>query len=301
MKKFLVIVLTCLLALGSFTAIIAYAATSGETAQPQAATNSVYLVPGSYVNGSNKINNTISTNANVKRLSASECAAIFTDNAYLCTLAEGETLPTPASNRKDKEGNPYKFNGWWAIVDATVTYFTKVPSASVAPFLYADWRADLSQRMDPVEPDEEVDTSKVHYLEITHADKTVEQVKLYAGSTDQTNAESLGYNGPQQLYNIDLVLQPGDVIKVYTTGLVASEDAQVAPVYKDNSTRTITLETSGLNGNATSSFLSKEEPASRRLDPYMTYIASAEGRFDIYIKFFSGGSMMAVYMEPTRS
>ena len=302
MKKFLVIVLTCLLVLGSFTVIFASAASTSDGAQPLAATNGVYLVPGSYMNGSNKINNTISANANIKRLSSDECAAIYTDNAYLCTLAEGEKLPTPASNRKDKSGNLYKFNGWWAIVDATVTYFTTVPSSSVAPFLYADWRADLSQPMDPVAPDEEVDTTKVHYLEITHSDNTVEKVALRAIATDQTNAESLGYKGAQQLYKIGLELKPGDVFKVYTTGLPGgSDEAQIAPVYVAGSTRAIIVEAAGDGSNDTNTYLSKNVPISPLLEPTLTYKPSTIGKFDIYIKFYSGGLTMTVYMEPTRA
>ena len=62
--------------------------------------------------------------------------------------------PKPKSTRKDKDGNDYSFNGWWAIVDATVTYFDVVPDVTESIYLYADWRADLSQRKDPVKPEE---------------------------------------------------------------------------------------------------------------------------------------------------
>ena len=157
MKKILALILVNVLALCGTGAMTA-SATTVDNAAPQpvaeitAEQPSLYLVPGTYTLDGQKVSNTVS-GSGVKQLTAAECEDIFTENAYLCTAQKGASLPIPSSTRKDKNGNAYSFNGWWTIVDATVTYFDKVPQISETTYLYADWRADLSQRMDPIIPD----------------------------------------------------------------------------------------------------------------------------------------------------
>lgn len=297
MKKIFALVLTTLLVLISCGVVFATALTADTPSEPQreaspaAATANVYLVPGTYVSDGKKVANTISSG--VKKLTTAECEAIFTDNAYKCTLATGATLPTPTSKRVDKDGNPFTFNGWWTIVDATITYFDKVPATTGDMFLYADWRADLSQRMDPVLPDDGGDTTGTHYLEITHSNGVTEKIKLLAGATDQLGADSLGYGSARQLFNENLTVQVGDVIKVYTTGLADGDEAVVAPIYKGG-TRVITLESSTVTGAVTANYVDKTVPGFFLSDPYLT--VKQAGTYKIYIKFY-GGSTMTVYME----
>ena len=297
MKKFLSLVLACLLILGSSS--IAIAATSNGVQQAAETEQAhLYLVPGTYVSGGKKVENTIS-GSGVKKLNEEECDAIFTENAYECTLAAGATLPTPTSARVDKDGNAYAFNGWWSIVDATVTYFDKVPALSGDMFLYADWRADLSQRKDPVIPDPDVVVEPHHYMTIKHLSGDTETVELGVTGTDMKNAEDLGYGKAVQLYYIGLTLQPGDVITVYTTGLTTGkEEAEAVPLLID-SYREIQLEANGAGTNNTADFFDAYCPLSKRNgNPYLTYTPSASGTYNLYIKFYSGGSTMAVYMEP---
>ena len=294
MKKILTLTLICLLLLSSTGFAIAAAVTNDSSAsQARATVPQVYLVPGTYMSGGSKVENTISSGAT--KLTAAECDAIFTENAYLCTLSTGDKLPTPNSQRKDKDGNKYTFNGWWTIVDATVTYFDKVPAFTVTTFLYADWRADLSQRMDPIIPEGGEIVEPNHYLSITHADKTTEIIALLKGATDQLNAEQLGYGYAVQLFKEGLELKPGDVISVYTTGL-GDGKVQIAPI-GEHTSREINLEADINKGNYTSNYFTADKGSARRT-PTLTYNASTAGRYNIYIKFFNGGNIMAVYMEP---
>ncbi|MCH5157502.1 MAG: hypothetical protein J1G02_06495 [Clostridiales bacterium] len=295
MKKTLALILTCLLLFGS-VGVVAFAAISEVTEQPTvaAANNTIYLVPGTYVSGGNKVENTIASGA--RKLSQDECDAIFTENAYECTLAVGTALPEPSSVRVDKSGNPYTFNGWWAIVDATVTYFDKVPAMTVVTFLYADWRADLSQRLDPAQPGEEEESEFVHYLEIKRASGATETVKLRAATTDRANAESLGHGRPVELYNEDLQLSPGDVITVYTTGLGDGE-LQYAPIITGTTNnRSISLESSSTS--KTADYFTTDKGTTRKAPTLTCKDTMPIASYKIYIKFYSGGSMMAVYMEP---
>lgn len=298
MKKILALTLTGLLAFGgaAVSAGTAKAATA-ETAAPQtevsaSAQANLYLVPGTYALDGQTVENTISSGA--QKLGEEQCAEIFTENAYLCTLSKGAALPTPLSERVDQEGNAYQFNGWWTIVDATVTYFDKVPDISETTYLYADWRADLSQRKDPVTPDESTTVQPLHYMSVKRA-KTgeTETVILRVSGTDVASADTLGYDRPVQLYNGWFELSPGDIITVYTAGLGGSTEAQIAPL--NVAGRSIMLESSGDGSNATANYLT----SSVADEPVLTYRKSLKTRhFRIYIKFQSAGAKMLVYMEP---
>lgn len=296
MKKILALALTSMLVMGgSVTAVAAGATTETppvtqtETAAEQ---TNLYLVPGTYMSGGSKVENGVPSGAT--KLTQDECAEILTDNAYLCTLPAGETLPVPTSGITDKDGVPYSFNGWWSIVDATVTYFDKVPELSETTYLYADWRADLSQRKEPVVPDESTAVQPQHYMSVKRATTGEEEtLTLRVSGTDVTNADKLGYDRPVQLYNGWFELNPGDVITVYSAGLGGSEEIQVAPL--DVSGRGIVLENNGSGSNITANYLT----ASTSGVPALTYRKSLKKRhFRIYIKFQSAGAKMSVYMEP---
>ena len=299
MKKILALALTAILSLGGTG--VALASTAPEEVSPLAQTevvaveqNSLYLVPGTYKEGGVKVENTIASGA--KKLSQDECDEIFTENAYLCTLSEGDALPVPTSERVDKNGEKYSFNGWWAIVDATVTYFDTVPEISETTFLYADWRADLSQRKDPVAPEPGEVVEPNHYLMITHASGDKEKIMLRKAGTDIASAMDLGYGYAVQLLN-QITLVEGDKIEVYTTGLdKTKEDPIIAPI-GEHLSREIQLEANGAGTNKTADFLTADRGSARR-SPSMTVNAGVNGTFNIYIKFFANGSTMAVYMEP---
>ncbi|MCH5159082.1 MAG: hypothetical protein J1F33_07795 [Clostridiales bacterium] len=296
MKKILALTLTCMLALGCAALTVPKTVASySESPAVAAAESTLYLVPGTYMQGGEKVLNTIASGA--EKLSKAQCDAIFTDNAYRCTLSKGAALPSPTSTRVDKSGNSFTFNGWWMIVDATVTYFDKVPDFAGVTFLYADWRADLSQRMDPIEPDPGVVVEPNHYMMVTHADGESEKISLRKASTDINSALDLGYGMPVQLY-AQFTLNPGDKFTVYTTGLTDSETPVKAPYAdKNNQTRTITLEANGTGTNNTANYLSASG-FNYRENPVLTYIADTSGTFNIYLKFFGAGETMNVYMEP---
>ena len=302
MKKILALILVNVLIMGGAGAAVATAATveSPEVRAETTATeqNKLYLVPGTYKSDGSKKLNTI-TSSGVKKLTDEECEEIFTENAYVCTKAEGEKLPTPRSTRRDKDGNAYAFNGWWAIVDGTVTYYETVPKAGEQTFLYADWRADLSQRKDPVIPEEGEKVEPNHYIILKHADGTEEKVTLIRGFTNLSNAETLGYSYPAEIKVEGLDLKPGDSFTVYTTGLVKDSDkAELSPIGGSNLMWSIDLEASGEKINDTKTYLSAASTAYYTVDPVISYIYETSGTYNLYIKYFSGGSKMAVYMEP---
>ena len=298
MKKILALLLTCLLTLGGTT--VAFASTlSPEEAAPLADTASteyhcLYLVPGTYRDGGKTVENTIGKGAD--KLSEEKCAEIFTENAYLCNFMPGMKLPKPNSERVDKNGEKYSFNGWWTIVDATVTYFDTVPEITETTFLYADWRADLSQRMDPVAPDPVEQVEPNHFLMIKHASGEEEKIPLRKSGTDVSTAMDLGYGYAVQLLN-QITLTEGDVITVHTTGLDGSEEPVIAPIGAHTS-REIQLESNESGSNRTADFLTADAGSQRR-KPSMTVNAGVNGTFNIYIKFFNSGATMAVYMEPS--
>lgn len=300
MKKVFALVLIVLL-LCSSGAVFAAALSADNTAAPQAENTQgkIFLVPGTYVSNGEKVLNTVSNGAT--KLTQEQCDEIFTDNAYLCTLAQGDKLPTPTSERKDKDGKAFTFNGWWAIVDATVTYFDKVPQATDTMFLFADWRADLSQHKDPVVPDENTPITAMHYMKIKRAATgETETFVLRVSGTDMSNAEHLGYDGPVQLYNEWFLLNQGDVITVYTNGLDTDDmdTVKAAPIVVGSSERDITLEAAGDKSNITESYLSYSIPKSARQPATLKCIAEVSKHYRIYIKFYYDGSNMAVYMEP---
>lgn len=300
MKKILALALTSILILGGSGSAVAASAAAGLAPEPHTETtaterSNLYLVPGTYISGGVKVNNGISSGAT--KLTDEQCEAIFTENAYVCSLDAGAALPAPTSTRTDKEGNAYSFNGWWTIVDATVTYFKTVPEIAENTFLYADWRADLSQRKDPIIPDAGEEVEPNHYMQIKHAGAAEqEKVTLHKAFTNMMNAETLGYLYPVELYVEGLELQPGDVITVYTTGLTDAEEAVISPVLDAGNNRTIQLEASGDKDNDTADYLSADAGSQRR-NPTLTYKSEEAGVFNIYIKYFAKGSIMAVYME----
>lgn len=280
------------LALSSVIVISGAAALAGctTTEQPAPVQENLYFVPGTYMSDGVKVENTLSDGAT--KLSAEACAEMNTENVYQCTLPAGANLPVPTSQRKDKDDNLYTFNGWWAIVNATVTYYKTVPTVTETTYFYADWRADLSQRKDPIVPDESTTVQPLHYMSILRA-KTGEEEKvvLRVSGTD-VSAEDLGYGRPVQLYNGWFELNPGDIITVYTAGLGDSAEAQIAPL--DTAGRGITLENNGEGTNITANYLTASTT-----DATMMYRKSLKKRhFRIYIKFQSAGAKMLVYMEP---
>ena len=273
MKKFLSLILVSMLLLCSTGVTIAIASTSGTATQAEATAteqNSLYLVPGTYMSNGSKVENSIASGA--RKLTQEQCDAIYTENAYLCELSKGSALPTPTSERVDAKGNKYAFNGWWTIVDATVTYFDKVPAVTQTTFFYADWRADLSQRRDPIEPSGTPTITSTHYMTIKRAATgEIETFALRVSGTDMSSAETLGYGSPVQLYNEWFELNKDDVITVYTNGLGSDKTAvKGAPILDSEGHNVINLEASGDLSNITANSLSYKGITSNRHTPTLT-------------------------------
>lgn len=284
MKKTLVIALSAALALGVtssgfVTAVNAETVSAGREAQ------AIYFVPGSYVNADgDTVYNTVSDST---KLTENECAAIYTANAYLCELPAGTELPVPETTNAE-----VTFNGWWAIENAEIVYYETVPDTTKQMFLYADWRAELSQPKDPVNPPEETKEQMTDYLKITRYKTGKDEiVGLFVSATDVPNAVQAGYGGPVQFYNEWFYLSPGDIMEIYVSGVYATQIAgpRLAPQLR-NGKQDTQLESSGTSH--TTSIIKKETEKTK-----FKCIAGDEHPYRIYIKFYDEGGTMTIYME----
>ena len=292
MKKILALAISSVLAL-SGAAVFSACAPEAKPAQ-----DNLYFVPGTYFVDGVKVENGLPSGAT--KLSEEVCAQMNTENVYQCNLPAGANMPAPTSDRKDSDNNPYTFNGWWTIVNATVTYYKTVPTVTETTFFYADWRADLSQRKDPVIPDNWVEAEPDHFILVKHKGVAEsEKLAMRFKFTDMTQAETLGYFGPVELYIQGFKLSPEDKFTVHTTGLSDSEEAVECPYNKNGGTRYITLDASGDKDVDSKDYLSAETTLYTEYDDAaISYIGDKEGYFNIYIKFYSGGSVMSIYLEP---
>ena len=113
-----------------------------------------------------------------------------------------------------------------------------------------------------------------------------------------TSAETLGYRYAVEIFAQGFTLNKGDVITVYTTGLDSTkEEAVVSPILPAGGSRSIQLEAKGDGSNDTKTYLDSDNGSTRR-NPTLTYKLEESGVYNIYIKYFSKGSVMAVYLEP---
>ena len=302
--KFLSLTIASALALGVSGAAAIAETTGGGAAPETPAEAKIYLVPGSYIADGETAYNTVPTGAT--KLDAAGCDAVNTANAYLCTVAAGGELPAAATERED-----YSFNGWWGIEDATVTYYDKVPDAKRDMFLYADFRAELSQRKDPIIPDGDGEREYAHYMEIKRAatGKTV-RIPLYVSGTDVPNAVQAGYGGPVQFYNEWFLLTEGDEIKYYISN-VYGKTPTLSP-QNVVGTRKVTLEISGagnpdrstpqsikmlVNGEIPDFAFPGDYSNPLYGEPTARCIRKGSNYFRIYIKFYDNGGTMTIYME----
>ncbi len=304
--KILSIALSLTLAAGMTTGIALTASAAGgkksDVPAPIAETKAagqVYLVPGE----GNTLEGT--------KLSESELSALHLEGDVYKAGAVGTQLPTPTTTKKDKSNNPFTFNGWWTVVDATVTYFTTVPEVEETTYLYADFRAALSQHQDPVAPSAgSGQVSYANYMKVTRAETdTVEYIPLYVSGSDVPNAVHGGYSGPVQWYNEWFTLAPGDLISFYISGVYGGQPIAAPRVAGGMNQCQLTMESSGqygktaqylqpVNGDYGSTtffdaYAKNEAPVMAYTGPY----AKREHAFRCYIKFYNEGGTMTLYME----
>ncbi len=304
--KILSLALSLSLAVGTTTglAFTASAISGGDEAVPAPVAETkaeaqVYLVPGE----GNSLEGT--------PLTADETAALHMEGSVYKAGAAGTQLPTPTTTKKDKNNTPFTFNGWWTVVDATVTYFTTVPEVEETTYLYADFRAALSQHQEPVAPSAGGgQVSYANYMKVTRAETdTVEYIPLYVSGSDVPNAVQAGYGKPVQWYNEWFTLAPGDLISFYVSGVYGSQPVAAPRRAGGMNQCALTMESSGqygmtamylqpVNGDyGTTTFF---DAYSKNEAPVMSYTGSyakREHTFRCYIKFYNEGGTMTLYME----
>lgn len=188
---------------------------SGDIAAAAESAGQVYLVPGE--------GNTLEGTP----LTAEEASALHMEEGekVYAAGAAGSVLPTPATTKTDSLGAGYVFNGWWTIMNAEVTYCETVPAVEETTFLYADFRAPLSQKRDPVAPSGGTGGSTPeNYMRVTRAATgEVELIPLYVSGTEVSNAEHAGHSGPVQWYNEWFVMEPGDTVSYWFSHLYGAQ------------------------------------------------------------------------------
>lgn len=288
MKRILSLPLALLLCFGATTgiAITATAANDVEAAQ-------VYLVPGFYTDwrGDKQVHANVVENA--EKLSADEAKALNMEGDVYKAGEAGETLPVATTTQTDRNGELFTFNGWWTIVDAEVTYFTEVPEVKETTYLYADFRAALSQHLDPIIPQEGEEEALDNYLLITHtATGRQEKVPLFVSGTEIKQAVAGSYGGPVQFYNEWFEMEPGDTFQVFVSGIYGQ-----VPTLSPASGR------ESLQGVATNEIAARNATLAQ-IDEDQHIIKLNEkttgNLWRIYIKFYDAGGHMDVYFSRPR-
>ena len=263
----------------------------------------VYLVPGE----GNALSGT--------KLTEAELTALHMEGDVYKAGAVGSALPTPTTTKKDKSNNLFAFNGWWTIVDATVTYYTTVPEVEENTYLYADFRAALSQPQAPVAPAASEGTTYKDYMLVTRAETdAVEYIPLYVSGSDVPNAVGRSaYGGPVQWYNEWFTLAPGDTISFYISGVYGNQPMACPRAAGSPRRCHMTMESSGQYG-LTPQFLSSVNgdggyqaggddffnalaAGEAPVFAYEGTYAKREHNFRCYIKFYDEGGTMTLYME----
>lgn len=291
MKKILILGMAALLGLTCVGGLSATAAAEGTSETEK--TSQVYLVPGSYYDEDGaKQQNTVE---NATALSEDECSALHMEGNVYKAGEKGSVLP-----KAQTENYGIVFNGWWYIVDAEIVYTDTVPAVTEDTYLYADFRADLSQHQDPVAPKGEVKQEYKHYLLITHTDGTSEKVQLYVSGTDYADKDDAGYGSPVQFYNEWFELRPGDLVQIYVTGIIEDDKPTCMPSTKKNGANYCVAGGNGLVSfqpvNGEGNLGTGGARFDSAVEPTFKY-SSAGGIYRTYIKFDQQGQSMDWYLN----
>lgn len=296
MKKILSLAMAVTLTAVAAGSVGAVAFAVGTPAAQAEETAAVYLVPGE--------------GHALTGLEKADAASLNMEGDVYKAGAVGSTLPTPTTEQTDAEGNAFVFQGWWYIVDATVTYTETVPEVTETTYLYADFRAALSQHRDPEPPAEAESVALGDHIHIEHTDTgEVEDIPLRVSGTDFSTAEQAGHGHAVQWFNEYFELRPGDHVQFWMTG-VQAKTPQCAPI--------TTWDPSGFNKAGYEFATSGQNKTGDWLYPYnynpergpggsnafqyvkeptFEYIGKEAHYFRIYLKIFDGGGWLNIYLE----
>ena len=298
MKKIITVAMATMLSAACVTGIaVSASAASGAPTAPAAETAQVYLVPGTWYDTEERVTKSNTVGGATALTSAQKQALHLEDeiNVYQAGAA-GTQLPKPATEKTDAEGKPFVFQGWWYIEDATVTYTETVPEVTSTLYLYADFRAEVSQRHDPVAPPEQVGAVDKNFMEVMHDDGTTEYIPLLVSGSDSSNVNV-------QFFNEYFELRRNDRISVYLTDI--SEGGDEEPTcypkpYGTSGSFYSTLESNGAGTNRSSDYLCEDTEATKERGKLTFAFMSTESMtFRVYFKIASTtGNGLNVYIEP---
>lgn len=300
MKKILTVAIATMLSAACMTGAVVGAGAAGAPA-PAAETAQVYLMPGTWYDATEK-ETKYNTVEGLTALNAEEKTALHLEeeeNVYKAGAA-GTALPAPKTEKKDAASKPFVFQGWWYIVDATVTYTETVPQASGTLYLYADFRAEASLRHDPVAPPEQVGAGDKNFMEVLHADGTTEYLPLLVSGSDSPNITQMGYGVYVQFFNEYFELRRNDRVSVYLTDIGEGGDEEPACYPKPSSSGSfsVSLESNGSGTNRSSDYLCEDSVATKERGKLTLAFMSTESMtFRVYFKIATSGTLN-VYIEP---
>ena len=303
MKKILTVAIATMLSAACVTgiAVSASAVTNAPEAAPAAETAHVYLLPGTWYDAAEK-ETRYNTVTGATALTAEEKAALHLEadpNVYKAGEA-GSKLPAPATEKKDAEGQPFVFQGWWYIEKASVTYTETVPEAKENLYLYADFRAEASQRHDPVAPPEQVGAGDKNFMEVIHEDGTTEYLPLLVSGSDSPNITQMGYGVYVQFSNEYFALRRNDRLSFYLTdiGEGGDEEPTCYPKPKESGSFSVSLESNGSGTNRSSDYLCEDtEATAERGKLTLAFMSTESMTFRVYFKIATAGTLN-VYIEP---
>ena len=284
--------------------IAAGAAAAEVTPAPASETAQVYLMPGTWYDAAaqktkkNSVEGLTALNADEKETLHLEEEA----NVYKAGAA-GTTLPVPKTDKKDAKGAAFVFQGWWYIKDAAVTYTETVPEVTATTYLYADFRAKLSQRHDPVAPSETVGVGDKNFMEVMHEDGTTDYFPLLVSGSDSPDITMMGYGVYVQFSNDYFELRRNDRISVYLTDVSeegGDEEPTCYPKPDEDGEFNRTLEANGSLTNRSLDYLCVDDAATEaRGKLTFAYIPAKTMTFRVYFKISSkSGNGLNVYIEP---
>ena len=170
------------------------------------ASHKVILSPGWYVSGGTQTNNAVGGTD----VTAADGGTYFVDNAYVCNLAAGETLPEATTTRSGMT-----FVGWRYASEGEIITVAKMPDVTKLDsdlYLYAEWATSGAISPDPgPNPDPGPDPGPIDPVDSNYMSVGSQKYTL-TRNTGNTTREEYWLGGSKAELTV------GDTISLYMNG-----------------------------------------------------------------------------------